>query len=948
MKPHTFFYRSFALLIVLLLSAHTYAIDVVDVPVSGSLSSVLTEAQRDTITDLKLTGFLDGSDFEVLRSMPILRFIDLSEISIANNEIPGDAFSSKGSLAQILLPASIQSIGDNAFWNCYSLTLLDLPSGLRMIGNFAFAYCFNLNSVPLPENLWRIGDYAFHNSGLQSVSIPASVEEIGNAAFTNCFNLASIDVAYGNSHYTTEIGVLFDASRTRLMCYPSGNPESDYHIPEGVMTIEEGAFRGSSIHSVEFPQSLQHIGYEAFSDCHSLASIELPQGLTSIESRVFSNCHFLNSVTFPEGLHFIGHEAFTNCTSLTSLELPQGLGTIESQAFSNCHNLASVVFPESLNNILWGAFMDCFALSEIDLPFSLSTIDGYAFHNCPLTSLTFPASLMNIGVAAFRTSELREITCLQPYPPRLSGDPFQEVDRSVCELNVPYWAETSYKSADIWSDFQNITTSEYEMDDLYIYGSLALVENARPVNASNIYVYGGGDLEIRGGNTPFYINDFVLSSSLNSSSPNYYSYSRFISNSFSTTAQQVRINLSVYGNRWYYFSFPFDVRMSDITASYSDAQFVFRKYDGGSRASKGAGSSWINIEHTDTLRAGVGYIFQADRAIYSLNLRPTDESKNNIFRSGAWPVPLHAYPSANLADQSWNLTGNPFPAYFDVYYLDYTAPITVWDGTGYTAISPLDDDYILKPMEAFFIQKPIDLDTLVFNPEGRQIPDTVINRTLRSDSFRDSSRELINLRLNNEEFSDKSRVVINPQAELTYQPAHDAAKFFSSFPEVPQLYSIGESDLYYAINERPLGTGIIPLGFYAGVSDQYTISLDKPLNRFDISLKDKFLNIIIDLNRTDYTFSSESGTFNDRFEIALHVTGAPTGIDRGQPDAVKVYATDKRIVIENASGKQLTVYTLTGEKKLVLHCTSDPTFVSVSRGIYIVNVDGNTFKIIVP
>ena len=64
---------------------------------------------------------------------------------------------------------------------------------------------------------------------------------------------------------------------------------------------------------------------------------------------------------------------------------------------------------------------------------------------------------------------------------------------------------------------------------------------------------------------------------------------------------------------------------------------------------------------------------------------------------------LQAHEAAASANKGWNYVGNPYPTYYDIYYMDFTAPVTVWDGSTYRAYSIVDDNLVLRPMQSFFV-----------------------------------------------------------------------------------------------------------------------------------------------------------------------------------------------------------------------------------------------------
>jgi len=106
-------------------------------------------------------------------------------------------------LTSIIIPNSVTSIGNGAFFKCSGLTSVTIPNSVTSIGDDAFAYCTGLTSVTIPNSVTTIGDYAFCGcGGLTSITIPNSVTSIGDRAFFGCSGLTSVTI--GNS--VTTIG----------------------------------------------------------------------------------------------------------------------------------------------------------------------------------------------------------------------------------------------------------------------------------------------------------------------------------------------------------------------------------------------------------------------------------------------------------------------------------------------------------------------------------------------------------------------------------------------------------------------------------------------------------------------------------------------------------------------------------------------------------------------
>lgn len=261
-------------------------------------------------------------------------------------EIGESAFANTFSLDSITLPEGLQSIGKGAFFYCSNLRFVVCSQGLQSIGEGAFAGCDSLRTVVLPEGLQSIAALAFSSCrNLTDIAIPDSLALITGNPFGS--TPVAISVSKDHPRFAVSDGVLLDRSDGILISYPYGSGKDSYSVPKEVRTIGKWAFSFVPLSSVELPEGLLSIDDGAFAGCQSFSSIELPKGLQSIGSEAFFYCKNLSSVVLPEELQSIGKEAFYTCTSLASLVLPKGLQSIGDKAFSECPLLTLTVFPDS-------------------------------------------------------------------------------------------------------------------------------------------------------------------------------------------------------------------------------------------------------------------------------------------------------------------------------------------------------------------------------------------------------------------------------------------------------------------------------------------------------------------------------------------------------------------------------------------------------------------------
>jgi len=310
---------------------------------------------------LSITGSGDMPDYDDDYA-PWEEFMDeIKSIKVGSGitSIGKYAFNDCINLVSVDLKSSdITKIGSSAFSNCGSLkSISTLPSALKTIGSYAFAWS-GLTGITIPNSVKTIDDYAFaYCNALKKISIPASVTSIGEGAFNCDEKLTSITVASGNKKYTSKDGVLFTKDKKTLIAFPCGKG-GDYSVPSGVTTIGEYAFYETQyLDKVTLPESVTSIQYIAFYGS-SLSSINLPDTLSCLDERAFEHCGNLKEISIPEKISEIQSYSFSYCSGLESVRIPVSMVSIATSAFKKCNEIRDVYYGGTI--IQWNKFKSRF------------------------------------------------------------------------------------------------------------------------------------------------------------------------------------------------------------------------------------------------------------------------------------------------------------------------------------------------------------------------------------------------------------------------------------------------------------------------------------------------------------------------------------------------------------------------------------------------------------
>lgn len=268
---------------------------------AGTLPNLIADNRKYQIKNLRLTGYLNGTDINFLREMAgsdnygnitpgILETLDISGCTIvsggrsyyrscqtSNNKVGDYMFYNCKQLVNLMLPDNTTVIEDYAFADCDRLSVISIPESVKAFGAQSFRDDISLLKISMPSGLTSINDYAFMGcNGLSEITIPANVTYIGEGIVKDCQNISKINVAEGNSHFSSENGVLYTSTFDEILIFPVNYESSSYVVKDGTNIIASYAFVNSKkLSEVTLPSTLTNIGADAFIGCVNLSSLQV-------------------------------------------------------------------------------------------------------------------------------------------------------------------------------------------------------------------------------------------------------------------------------------------------------------------------------------------------------------------------------------------------------------------------------------------------------------------------------------------------------------------------------------------------------------------------------------------------------------------------------------------------------------------------------------------------
>ncbi len=260
------------------------------------------------------------------------------------------------------------------FYGCSTSITITFGDSVRTIPNNFCNDVGSLQEIHIPESIDSIGDNAFYDTGIKEITIPEGVKYIAKTAFecsaltTVHWNAISCNIntragdTYSSFFPTTVTIVTFGE---KVQSIPIGlcarlSSLSEVTIPSSVDTIAANAFYQTGITSITIPAGVEYIGQSALGRCTNLETItwnvsRYEQSAEDIQEEVVLNIFsssggWVKNVIIGDNVEVIPAYLFARCSSIQQLTFPAKLDSIGDGAFSDA-KLKRITLPASLRYI---------------------------------------------------------------------------------------------------------------------------------------------------------------------------------------------------------------------------------------------------------------------------------------------------------------------------------------------------------------------------------------------------------------------------------------------------------------------------------------------------------------------------------------------------------------------------------------------------------------------
>ena len=397
-------------------------------------------------------------------------------------------------IQSILLNDQVESIPMNMFAGCSKLKSINIPANVVEIGETAFSGCKELATVTMGDKVKKIGAEAFSGcSRLEDMTISPNIEEIGKYAFASDYNDSD---SPWFAKLPNEDGVKY-VGKVAYM-FTGGN---DIKIKEGTLSVADCFLINHNPYghshpsewgaTLTLPSTLRIIGEQAFEGIPA-SSLTLPESLEKIGTSAFANCTNLRRATIPASVKYIGWGAFfyTGLIRVYYNAVDANNEDVEDNGYDMFpESLVRVIIGEGVKSIPNSVFRECKNITRVEMPSTVESIGDYAFAGCTsLTHIDLPSSLKHLGAYAFNGCDFYEIDSYLTEPLDLMV--FPDAEKLKEEVNWSEGSEISGGGYRIAGPFSDIEYGFHiDADGNITFGEVSYDDNYNPVIEAGKYTY---------------------------------------------------------------------------------------------------------------------------------------------------------------------------------------------------------------------------------------------------------------------------------------------------------------------------------------------------------------------------------------------------------------------------------------------------------------------------
>lgn len=325
-----------------------------------------------------------------------------------------------------------------------------------------------------------------------------------------CFPVSAVDryvndipittsQAYGNYTYQQNSnGIIIDSYK---------GTEATVDIPAQINGIQvyginsNAFYNNTSVKIITVPDSVQFIGYNAFSFCSNLKMVLLPTNLKTLRGDVFTGTACINNQK--TAVKYVGISPFNPNTktwivdceeTAKSVSIDSAAKYIGDEAFNACYNLTSLVIPSNIESIGHMGVANCMELKSVTLNEGLKSIGEVAFYYCEkLKSVTIPASVTSIGEQAFGYT-WKDVGDDTDYNVKISGFTISGYAGTAAET---YAKENGFKFVNLGAAPITYTKGDVNQDGKIDISDATDVLNIYSRNAAGLTISGYKDVQLK-------------------------------------------------------------------------------------------------------------------------------------------------------------------------------------------------------------------------------------------------------------------------------------------------------------------------------------------------------------------------------------------------------------------------------------------------------------------